>query len=171
VEIRRVRADEWRTLRELRLDALREAPYAFVTRYEQALEYPDEDWRARTSWNTFVAVDGTRFVGMATGVAKDAPATAALIQMYVRPEARGTGVAAALVDAVVAWARAEGYARVELGVAVGNERAERLYVRCGFARTGEVVHIDGFGDDVRMALRLDRHRPRCGGRAAPTLAA
>jgi GNAT superfamily N-acetyltransferase len=152
-QIRRVRPDEWRELRELRLDALRDAPDAFVTTYEQALAYPDDEWRARTAWPTFVAVAGERLVGMATGWAK-AHGVAALVQMYVRPEARGTPVAERLVAAVLDWARGEGFARVELGVAEGNVRAERLYARCGFARTGEVVEIDGYGADIRMALDL-----------------
>ena len=154
MHIRRVRSDEWRELRELRLEALRDAPDAFVTRYEQALEYPEEEWRSRTSWPTFVADEGSRLLGMATAWPKEPPVTAALIQMYVRPDARGTGVAEGLVEAVVTWARAGGYCRLELGVVEGNERAERLYARCGFARTGEIVEIEGFGADVRMALRL-----------------
>jgi len=154
VEIRRVGPEEWRQLRELRLDALRDAPYAFVTGLETALSYPDEEWQARTAWATFVAVEGSLLVGTATGMPKESSDAAVLLQMYVRPDARGTDVAERLVDAVVGWARSEGFARIELGVNSGNERAARLYARCGFERTGGRIHHDGYGDDIRMARML-----------------
>ena len=156
VQIRRVRPEEWRQLRELRLDALRDAPYAFVTRLETALSHPDEEWRARTAWATFVAAEGSLLVRMATWMPKEPSDGAVLLQMYVRPDARGTGVAARLVDAVVGWARSENLARTELGVNSGNERAARLYARCGFERTGERIHHDAYGDDIRMARMLRR---------------
>ena len=55
--------------------------------------------------------------------------------VYVSPEGRGRGVAPALLDAAlaVAFARVE---QVELGVRVGNERAEGLYGSRGFVRYG-----------------------------------
>ena len=152
-QIRRLRPDEWRALRELRLEALREAPHAFVTRYEEALAYPDDDWRARAEWPTFVADGRERLVGMAVARTRSRKA-AVLTQMYIRPDARGSDVARRLVDAVAAWARGEGFATLELGVHVDNERAARFYEKCGFVRTGETRHIDRFGDDVRMSLSL-----------------
>jgi ribosomal protein S18 acetylase RimI-like enzyme len=48
---------------------------------------------------------------------------------------RGLGLAAALVDAAVAWLRGKGVPRVVLGTAEANERAQRLFSRLGFRRT------------------------------------
>ena len=42
----------------------------------------------------------------------------------------------------------EGFARIELGVNSGNERADRLCARSGFERTGERVDHDGRGEDI-----------------------
>ncbi|MGW7595205.1 GNAT family N-acetyltransferase, partial [Streptomyces rubiginosohelvolus] len=45
--IRPVRADEWRSVKELRLAALQDpaAPVAFLETYEQGLKRSDEAWR------------------------------------------------------------------------------------------------------------------------------
>jgi GNAT superfamily N-acetyltransferase len=137
-EIRRVRAEEWRELRELRLEALRDSPDAFWTLYEEAVERSDADWREWTTFACHVAVEDGRIVGMVAGFPDDEDArTADLIAMFVTPTARGRGIGAALVDAQLAWARAEGFARVRLMVNVEQGSAFRLYERCGFRDTGE----------------------------------
>ena len=73
--------------------------------------------------------------------------------MWVQPEWRGRGIAHQLVEAVVEWARSQAYARVRLWVADGNSAAERLYVRCGFRRTGE---REPLGRDARWQFAMDR---------------
>jgi len=52
MEIRRVQADKWRELRDIRLRALSDAPDAFETRHEEAVQRPDDwwiDWAARSA--------------------------------------------------------------------------------------------------------------------------
>ena len=56
--------------------------------------------------------------------------------MWVAPEARGTGLGDALVEAVIAWGAAHGRTAVKLEVAVFNTPAIRLYQRHGFVVTG-----------------------------------
>jgi ribosomal protein S18 acetylase RimI-like enzyme len=72
--------------------------------------------------------------------------------MWVAPAYRGTGVAAELVDAVLAWAESSGAATVALWVTRGNDRAMRLYKRLGFEVTGEVQPLpsDPCKDEIRM---------------------
>ena len=77
-------------------------------------------------------------VGLAAGIKADHPGDAELISMWVEPAWRGRGVGHRLVDAVLSWAAGEGFGGVRLWVAQGNARAERLYARQGFERTGEV---------------------------------
>ncbi|WP_083525924.1 GNAT family N-acetyltransferase [Roseateles depolymerans] len=55
-----------------------------------------------------------------------------LATMGARPQARGTGAAAALLDDVLARAAANGQQAVELEVFAQNERARRLYESRGF---------------------------------------
>jgi GNAT superfamily N-acetyltransferase len=55
--------------------------------------------------------------------------------VVVDERARRTGVAAALMDAAIAWVRAQGVGSVMLWTAAQNEGAQALFSRLGFRRT------------------------------------
>jgi ribosomal protein S18 acetylase RimI-like enzyme len=59
--------------------------------------------------------------------------TAHVTDFYVRPEARGQGIGAALLGALLEPARTAGLDHVSLEVLVRNNDARRLYERLGFA--------------------------------------
>jgi ribosomal protein S18 acetylase RimI-like enzyme len=71
-----------------------------------------------------------------------------LEDLYVRDEARGSGVGRALTEAVLERARARGCARVELDVNTENPAALALYRSLGF-ETGKTG-----GQDLLMRVRL-----------------
>jgi ribosomal protein S18 acetylase RimI-like enzyme len=54
-----------------------------------------------------------------------------------RPEARGAGLARALVEHVLAEGRGHGHAVAQLSLMIGNTAAQRVYERAGFAITAE----------------------------------
>jgi len=58
---------------------------------------------------------------------------AALESMYVRPEARGLGVGARLVEGFLSWARKRGASRASVTAYAANEGAVRFYEREGFS--------------------------------------
>lgn len=60
--------------------------------------------------------------------------TAEIKRMYVAPDARGRGVAGAILDRLEAVAREFGYARVALETGNRQFAAIRLYERAGYAR-------------------------------------
>lgn len=93
---------------------------------------------------------------MVTGLRDiDDPSLAHLVAMWVAPEARGRGAADRLVAGVVGWARGEGFSAVRLRVTDGNFRAEKLYERHGFQRTGATFLRERDGlTEVEMAFRL-----------------
>jgi putative acetyltransferase len=66
------------------------------------------------------------------GAAKHCGEWAELKRMYLRPEVRGRGIAAAMLDTLLQWARGEGLARVRLETGHVSEGALRLYRRAGF---------------------------------------
>lgn len=144
-QVRRVRPDEWQEFRDIRLEALAESPDAFASTLdrEQAFVEADWQWRIANGFNVIAYSDGTRPepVGLAGGYLHDG--VPELIAMWVQPSARGAGVAAALVGAVADWASEQTAGRLTLWVVEGNDRAERVYRRLGFARTGAAQPVPG----------------------------
>ena len=150
-DVRRVRADEWRQLRDIRLEALKDTPIGFGEWYEDTLAKPESDWRERAAkvaqsaqTAMFVAVDEHgRFVGTAGAFPKpDTPETrtVTIYAVYVTPAHRGArrGVASLLFDAVIGWSREVGAAQeIRLSVHERNDRAHAFYRRYGFVDTGE----------------------------------
>ena len=125
-------------LRELRLQALSEAPVAFGSTYENELARTTADWQRWMSPGvTFILYEPTGARGMAAGVRHETdPSVVHLMAMWVHPKIRGSGGADELVSAVVAWAQAEGAKVVRLKVINGNDRARHFYERVGFFSTG-----------------------------------
>ena len=146
MRIRQVHPDEWEALRDVRLAALAESPDAFGATLEEERAFDEARWRGWASgegWAgevaTFVADDGDRSVGMATGFhPDDEPMTVHLFAMWVRPDRRRSGVGRELVAAVVRWAAdLPGVDELTLRVTISNESAVRFYASCGFIPTSE----------------------------------
>ena len=55
MEARRAQAGDWKALRQLRLQALADAPDAFASTLEAEVAYPDEVWRQRAEGLVAVA--------------------------------------------------------------------------------------------------------------------
>ena len=63
-----------------------------------------------------------------------------LYQLYVSAEARGSGVAAALISHAEALLAEAGYETAWLACAIGNDRAARFYEKCGWRRVGNMIN-------------------------------
>lgn len=167
--IRVVRAEEWPLVKELRLAALRDpvAPVAFLETYEQGVTRSDEFWRDRAlgasedgsgEVRQFVAVapDG-RWDGSVTVLIERPDAEvrfgeaaethqAHVVGVFVRPEARGRGLAEELFRAATEWAWSLDGPRIErvrLYVHEDNARAAAFYRRIGFVPTGRTEPMPG----------------------------
>jgi ribosomal protein S18 acetylase RimI-like enzyme len=62
-----------------------------------------------------------------------------LFQLYVSPEARGTGLAKMLLDDAEKLLFSHGLSRVWLACAIGNDRAAKFYKKCGWELRKTIV--------------------------------
>ncbi|GAB3218095.1 hypothetical protein GCM10027586_11080 [Kineococcus gypseus] len=162
--VRATTEDDWREVRALRLEMLRDTPHAYLETLEAALAHDEAEWRVRARRGTsatstsLVAVDADgRWVGTMGGWVPDAASGPLLGGVYVAPSHRGreAGVADALLDAVEAWALAHG-PRLRLEVHEDNHRAQAFYARRGFRPTGRWAPypLDPSRREIEMARDL-----------------
>ncbi|HEX6578371.1 MAG TPA: GNAT family N-acetyltransferase [Jiangellaceae bacterium] len=174
VRVVRVGPDDWAAWRDVRLEALRDAPTAFGSTFEDQVGRTEQQWRDRlqpANGLTCLSMLHGRVVGMAAGH-PEGDGVVELISMWVSPDARRRGVGDALVDEVVRWARELHADAVELWVTRGNNSAERLYARHGFVPTGATKPLPSNPalDEMKMRLPLGsevRRRPARRERGTP----
>jgi ribosomal protein S18 acetylase RimI-like enzyme len=164
--VRTLAAHEWPLYRALRLRALGDAPAAFCSTLAEEAARTDQDWAWRLNIGAtsgrdrplVAELDGTS-AGLAWAkVDAGDPSQVNLFQMWVAPEARGRGVAAALLEAAILWARAMNTHAMQLGVVCGNEAALRLYERAGFYAVGEPEPQRPGSTRMEQRMRLDLGR-------------
>ena len=155
VDIARLGERDWSVYRDLRLASLAESPSAFGSQLAAEQSRTEAEWRNRLKHRAqFAAWKEGRAVGM-VGCLLEVDSVMDLVSMWVAPPERGTGVADLLIGSVVAEARSHGCQTLVAWVSNGNEPAERLYRRHGFARTGRLQPVDaawpGRGQEFEMA--------------------
>ena len=158
--------DDWAAWSALRLRALRTDPDAFGAALEREEGYTEDDWReALGTLDARVARVGGTPVGLGASY-DDGPGHAAVVAMWVAPQARGHGLGTRILAEVLAPLTARGLT-VRLWVAEANP-ARRVYARAGFVDTGEVAPIRPGATltKSRMVL-LTRSEPAPGQRPVP----
>src|SRR5579863_6406019 len=153
-EVRQAVIGDVSTLRSLRLEALSDSPEAFGSTYERELARTDADWqRWLAPGATFILEKDGEVCGLVAGVLDQLDASVVhLMAMWVRPAARGMGVAELLIDSVKSWAWQGNARQVRLNVFESNSRARRCYERAGFRATGRRFSNERTGDDeIEMA--------------------
>ena len=143
--IRRIQSGETDLYKQNRLMALKEAPYAFGSTYDSALERSDESWRAQVESSaqgsdraTFLAFSDNAPIGIAALYRdKENGDTGELLQVWISPEFRGTNVIWDLMDEIFQWAVENNFRKVIAGVAKENTRALKFYAKYGFSTMDE----------------------------------
>ncbi len=161
--LRQLGASDAAAYRDLRLLGLRSHPEAFGASFEDEAARPQEWFAERLASNAVwggwrdSAPDLAGVAGLQVSGSAKARHKGVLWGMFVRPEARGTGLAAALAGRVLAHARGV-VEEVRLSVVASNAAAIRLYTRLGFRPYGvepRALKVGGeYHDEVLMALRF-----------------
>lgn len=142
MDTRRLTGEDWRTLRDVRLAALADAPYAYGSTLAAERDLDEAEWRNRFRTALWVvAVRNGRNAGL-VGVYEPPADTPMLISMWVGPGHRGHGVGDLLVTEILRWAKEKSWSRVVLRVAEGNDAARGLFLRHGFVPTGQRVPLE-----------------------------
>jgi len=162
IRIRRLVPADAKLFRSIRLEALMQSPEAYGSSFEEE-SANDIGWFADrlTSSEVFAAVSGDEVVGIAGIVRERRPKSrhkAHLWGVYVRPGARGAGVARSLCEAAIEAARGKADL-IQLTVLSENGQARQLYESLGFVPFGLERRArkvgDRYYDDVLMAMDLD----------------
>jgi ribosomal protein S18 acetylase RimI-like enzyme len=159
--IRRLGLDDAAAYRAIRHEALANHPEAFVSTAEAFAQKSDAEIRQTLEALTvFGAVLPDGSLGGINAFMRHEGAKERhrgwMIQVYVRPEHRGSGMAAALVEHLIEHARRH-VVQVHLGVWSENVPAIKLYERLGFATYGtepRYLFVNGRYIDEHLMVRF-----------------
>ena len=160
--LRRLSPADAADYRMARLEGLQNHPEAFGASWEDEAAKPLAWFTERLEQNVIFGgwLDASRLMGLAGLAIPTAPKLrhkAVLWGMYLRPEARRTGLAAALLTRVLAEA-ATTVEEFRLTVVQSNTAAVRLYTRAGFTPYGLEHRALKIGDQYHDDLLMTRSR-------------
>lgn len=139
-EIRYLSPEDYRTFRQIRLEALETNPDAFGALYADACRRTNEEWK---DWvanvivpgrkNVVVAEEASRPIGMCGfGLSDEDPAAGFLWGMFVSSDYRRNRYGERFLKEAENWFSANGAKRIRASVAAPNEGAIRFYRRKGY---------------------------------------
>lgn len=150
LQIEPLREKDWELWKKIRLEALQTHPEAFGSSFEEEAIYTELEWKKTFKSsvifgafldNQLVAVSGFYIFQPLKMRHKGA-----LFGMYVKPEARGKGIADALIKKIISHAHSS-VIQLYCSVVTSNKTALKLYQKHGF-------HI--YGTEPK-ALKVNNH--------------
>ena len=159
--IRRLTQDDVDAYRAIRLEALTDYPESYGTSPDSFAARPLDAVQAmldRMAVFGVVTAEGALagIVAYARDDGERETHRGWLLQVYVRPEMRGSGAALAMLEAAVAHARSE-VIQLHLMVGAHNAPAIRLYEKAGFDTYGtdpRCLYVNGRYIDEHMMVRV-----------------
>lgn len=156
--------NEGEIYRDIRLASLADAPEAFESTLESALERTLKSWTEQadstasgSQRNTMLGFDQDVPVGLAALYQDPNRVDVAyLIQVWVHPDHRGTGLATTLISQLFSWAKDCGYRQISTEVTVENARAMKFYQKLGFQRT-DATRILSSSSAQKEVQALEKH--------------
>lgn len=157
--VRALVEEDWSLLRILRLQALADSPQAFASTYDDACNIPEEGWRERACGTshraTFIASTEDHPIALTAVLIEDGDSAQA-VSVWVHPDYRRQGVAAALLKAATAFAIDAGARTIRVWVTETNSSARALYESMGYKATGarQPLPSDLLLQECELATRI-----------------
>ncbi|NUH66731.1 GNAT family N-acetyltransferase [Sulfitobacter sp. S0837] len=163
MHIRKLTGEDAAAFQAIRLEGLQRHPEAFGASYKDEANLPLSLVSERIvsaavfgGFNDSQALEGV--IGILKGQSEKVRHIATIWGMFVRPNARGTGLSSHLLNAAIN----EGFRdcrSIRLSVVSTNSAARRLYQRAGFAEWAidrAALCVDGvFYDEILMRLEAE----------------
>jgi len=157
--VRRLTNSDAADFRSLRLEGLKRHPDAFGASYDEEATYGLDFFADRLKqcsiFGGLINTDLVGIVGFYTCTGEKAQHKGVLYGLYVQDDARGSGLAGQLVQAVLSHARAH-VEYVQLSVVTSNHHARRFYEKFGFELYGlepKALKVDGIYLDEALMQR------------------
>ena len=160
--VRRLMPDDAALWRPLRLEALQTEPHAFGSRHADWVDRPLADFAETLKAIRYQgALPSGQLVGC-MGWLPQGPGSEAhrglVVGVYLQAAHRGAGLAAAMLDALIADATGR-VDQLELAVGAENPRALQFYLNHGFTRIGHIPRALRHGatdiDEILLWRPLD----------------
>ncbi|HRH23064.1 MAG TPA: GNAT family N-acetyltransferase [Candidatus Magasanikbacteria bacterium] len=159
--------NEWKEVRALRLQALKNEPHAFKNGYHEEIQLTENEWKkkiynsSRNNRDEFfiIAKVDNRIVGMVGADLRDEK-TWCLKSVFVAYEYRGQGIGTRLLEEVIEKLERNYHARmIELTVNILQIAAIRVYTKCGFV-VREIMENQESGDGKKYT-KFNMYRNFC----------
>jgi RimJ/RimL family protein N-acetyltransferase len=162
MNIRLLNQQDWQSWKDLRLEALQNAPEAYGSSYDEEANQSDQEFQANlTRTDILGAFNHDQLVGCAGFFRMNQIKMnhrGVLYGMYINPEFRGQGIAGQLIEAVISHAQSR-VTQLHVTCVTTNPTAVKLYERHGFHIYGTEPRSLKIGDqfyDEYMMVRIIR---------------
>lgn len=148
--------------KKIRLEALLKFPDAFLSTYQEELQFSDQDWIEKIKkdfyFGYFINDEIIGCVGLSLEKKAKIIHVANLFGMFVKTEYQGKNIAIELLNHVKKIAKDHGIIHLYLGCNADNYLAVKFYKKSGFKIYGTRPNYtkinDKFCDDLIMMLEL-----------------
>lgn len=161
MKIRALTHGDWETWKQFRLEALKTSPESFGSSFEEELQWPDSEFQACLNKNKIFGVFIDKILAASAGFyslnGQKTRHRGVIWGMYTKLEYRKQGLASALIQAIITFAKSQ-VIQLHLTCVTNNLPAIKFYHKHGFKIYGtepRALKIDDtFIDEHLMILEL-----------------
>lgn len=160
--IRKLEISDYLNYKSIRLEALKDNPYNFISTFAEEAEFENNKWQEIIATNSFFGYfTAENVIAGAVGLLDEKKAKLAHLRivfaMYVKPSFRGLGISMQLMNHLKNIVPKD-VRQLHLGCIANNLPAVNFYRKCGFkiygTRPNYIKIDDEFYDEVIMICEL-----------------